>query len=73
MVRIAILNYADVRNFGDVLFPMVVAREIRMRIPAADLQFVTPTGSSWASLDSGVRPCISTALSAARCPHRLEA
>jgi hypothetical protein len=52
MVRVAILNYADVRNFGDVLFPMVMAREIRARIPAADIHFVTPTGSSWAGLDS---------------------
>ena len=49
---IAILNYADVRNFGDVLFPMVVAREIGARIPSAQFQFLNATGSSWAGLHS---------------------
>ena len=52
MLRIAILNYADVRNFGDVLFPMVVAREICARIPAAEVTFLTPTGTSWAGMQS---------------------
>jgi hypothetical protein len=51
-LRIGILNYADVRNFGDVLFPLVVAGEIRARIPSAEITFVTPTGASWAGMSS---------------------
>jgi polysaccharide pyruvyl transferase WcaK-like protein len=51
-LRLAILNYADVRNFGDVLFPLVVARELGIRIPNAEIHFVTPTGSSWAGMES---------------------
>ena len=51
-MKIAILNYADVRNFGDVLFPMIVVREISARIPSAKFEFVTPTGSSWGGMES---------------------
>ena len=51
-IRLAVLNYADVRNFGDVLFPLVVARELDARIAHLSVDFVTPTGSSWAGMDS---------------------
>lgn len=52
MIRIGILNYADVRNFGDVLFPLVVKLEIKKRIPAANFTYITPTGSSWGGMTS---------------------
>ncbi|MGD9539760.1 polysaccharide pyruvyl transferase family protein [Methylocystis sp.] len=51
-MRIAILNYADVRNFGDVLFPLVIEKEIRARLPAATIEFITPTGDTWAGMFS---------------------
>jgi polysaccharide pyruvyl transferase WcaK-like protein len=50
--RIGILNYADVRNFGDVLFPMVVARELGARRPGFEIDFITPTGAAWAGMTS---------------------
>jgi polysaccharide pyruvyl transferase WcaK-like protein len=51
-MRVAILNYADVRNFGDVLFPMVLAREICVRLPDVQIEYVTPTGGAWAGMQS---------------------
>lgn len=51
-MKIAILNYADVRNFGDVLFPLIIAREISVRIPSAKIEFITPTGTSWSGMES---------------------
>ena len=51
-MKIAILNYADVRNFGDVLFPLIVAHELSKRLPDAQIDYVTPTGSSWAGMTS---------------------
>lgn len=51
-MRVAILNYADVRNFGDVLFPLVIAREIRARLSNVEIEYVTATGSSWAGMMS---------------------
>lgn len=51
-IRLGLLNYADVRNFGDVLFPLVVSRELRVRIPDAIVEFITPTGTSWAGMSS---------------------
>src|SRR5262245_38886045 len=50
--RIGILSYADTRNFGDELFPLVVSREISARIPSADITFLTSTGTSWAGMQS---------------------
>ena len=52
MTRIGILNYADVRNFGDVLFPLIVAHEVRTRIPMAEISYITATGSTWAGMES---------------------
>lgn len=52
MIRVGVLNYADVRNFGDVLFPLTVAHEIRRRIPNVDISFITPTGSAWGGMES---------------------
>lgn len=51
-MRVGIISYADVRNFGDVLFPMVVAREVCTRIPSAQVSYITPTGSAWAGMES---------------------
>lgn len=52
MIRVGILNYADVRNFGDVLFPLIVAHEVRKRIPTAEISYITTTGSAWAGMES---------------------
>lgn len=43
-IRLALLHYADVRNFGDVLFPSLVAQELRARLPSLAIDFVSPTG-----------------------------
>lgn len=51
-LKIAILHYADVRNFGDVLFPLLVARELGARLPDAELRFINASGASWAGIDS---------------------
>jgi Polysaccharide pyruvyl transferase len=50
--KIAILHYADVRNFGDVLFPLLVAHEVRSRLPDAELRFINATGDTWAGIQS---------------------
>lgn len=52
MIRVGVLNYADVRNFGDVLFPLLVAQEVTKRIPYADVTYITPTGASWGGMTS---------------------
>lgn len=52
MIHVGILNYADVRNFGDVLFPLIVAHEIRARIPTVEISYITPTGSAWGGMES---------------------
>lgn len=44
-LRLALLNYADVNNFGDVLFPLLTARELRRRLPSAAIDFISPTGT----------------------------
>ncbi len=44
LMRIAILSYSDAANFGDILFPSVVARELRRRLPEVEIVFITPTG-----------------------------
>lgn len=51
-MKIAIPNYSDVRNFGDVLFPLVIAREVRARLPGAQIHYLTSTGSGWAGMES---------------------
>jgi polysaccharide pyruvyl transferase len=50
--HIGVLSYADTRNFGDVLFPLIVQSEIQSRIPNARITFITPTGSAFAGMDS---------------------
>lgn len=45
-MKIAVLNYGDVKNYGDVLFPRIVLMEMGRRIPDADFTFITPTGKS---------------------------
>lgn len=51
-IRIGIVHSADVRNFGAVLFPLIVKRELNARIPGANFQFINATGSSWAGIHS---------------------
>lgn len=53
-MKIAILNYSDVRNFGDVLFPVIIRDEIVRRIEGADIEFFNPTGDWWGGIDSRV-------------------
>lgn len=43
-LRIALPNFSDVRNFGDVLFPVVTAGELRRRLPVVQFDRFTPTG-----------------------------
>jgi polysaccharide pyruvyl transferase WcaK-like protein len=43
-IRVALLHYGDVRNYGDVLFPILAARELRARLPSVVIDFVSPTG-----------------------------
>ncbi|MFO1237161.1 MAG: polysaccharide pyruvyl transferase family protein [Alphaproteobacteria bacterium] len=49
-MRIGLLNYADVHNFGDVLFPLLAARELRARLPEAEIAFISPSGASVAGM-----------------------
>lgn len=51
-MKIGILNYNDVRNFGDVLFPMIIRDEILRRIASATIEFFNPTGDCWGGIDS---------------------
>lgn len=44
-VRIGLLNYADVLNFGDVLFPLLAERELQARLPKASFAFISPSGA----------------------------
>ena len=51
-MRIAVMHYADVRNYGDVLFPRVLAHELKSRLPDATFDFFAPTGDSCPPLNS---------------------
>lgn len=51
-MKIGILNYADVRNFGDVLFPIIVKQELCSRLADCDIEYITPTGSNWGGMYS---------------------
>jgi polysaccharide pyruvyl transferase WcaK-like protein len=42
---VALLHYGDVANFGDVLFPLLAARELHARIPSLSIDFISPTGT----------------------------
>jgi hypothetical protein len=48
--RVGIVNYADVRNFGDVLFPLVVAKELCARLPDCEVTYFNATGSTWGGM-----------------------
>lgn len=43
-LKIALLHYADVNNYGDILFPIITAKEIKKRLPFANINFVSSTG-----------------------------
>lgn len=41
-IKIAMLSFADIDNYGDVFFPYIFKGEIIKRIPNAQLYFFTP-------------------------------
>ncbi len=43
-MRIAVLSFADIDNFGDTFFPFVVKQELLKRMPGAQIDMVTLTG-----------------------------
>jgi hypothetical protein len=46
------MHYADVRNYGDVLFPRVLACELKSRLPDATFDFFAPTADPCPPLNS---------------------
>ena len=42
--RIGVWGTFDLDNFGDVLYPRIVARALERRLPEADLRFMSPLG-----------------------------
>ena len=44
-IRIALMSVADIRNYGDTLFPFIARQEILKRLPDAKIRFFTPTNT----------------------------
>lgn len=42
-MKIAILSLADINNYGDVFFPVVIKKELIKRLPKADIDIITNT------------------------------
>src|SRR5690606_1041638 len=42
-LRIAMLSFADINNYGDILFSHVFKAEITKRLPSASIDFYTPS------------------------------
>lgn len=42
-MRIAITSLADINNYGDVFFPLIIRDELQKRIPEAEIDIVTNT------------------------------
>jgi len=40
-MKIALLSFADIGNYGDVFFPYAFAGELKKRIPYADIDYIT--------------------------------
>jgi hypothetical protein len=53
--KVGVIHLADVRNFGDVLFPIVVGQEITKRLPKAQIKYISATGSKWGPLPNSIR------------------
>lgn len=51
-LRIGVMSCADVRNFGDVLLPLLVSAELRARPRNSEIKFITPTGTAWCGMPS---------------------
>lgn len=51
-MRIGIGHYADVRNYGDYLFPLIMRQEISRRIPEAEVFFFGATGDECGLISS---------------------
>lgn len=43
MLKIAVLSLADINNYGDAFFPLVVRKELLKRLPDAEIEIVTNT------------------------------
>lgn len=41
MLKIAVLSLADINNYGDVFFPVVVKNELLKRMPEAEIEIIT--------------------------------
>jgi hypothetical protein len=54
-IKVGILHLADVRNFGDVLFPLVAGQEITRRFPNSQISYISSTGSKWGPLPNCTR------------------
>lgn len=54
-MKVGIVHLADVRNYGDVLFPMLMGQEIRRRLPNAEISYISATGSTWPPLPNAFR------------------
>lgn len=46
MRRIAILSLADINNYGDVFFPLVIREELKERLTGGEIDIITNTGYS---------------------------
>jgi hypothetical protein len=44
-IKVGIIHLADVRNYGDVLFPLLMGQEFRHRLPNAEISYISATGS----------------------------
>ncbi len=51
-MRIGIGHYADVRNYGDYLFPLIMKQEIIKRIPEANITFFGATDDPCGQIES---------------------
>lgn len=47
MKKIALMSVADINNYGDIMFPLVMRFEIQKRIPSVEFRFFTPTSRTF--------------------------
>lgn len=51
-MRVLVQHYGDVNNYGDVLFPRIVAMLLKRVHPAVEITYASSTGSSFGALSS---------------------
>jgi hypothetical protein len=54
-IKVGVVHLADVRNYGDVLFPLLIGQEISRRLFNVEISYVSATGSKWAPLPNAFR------------------